>query len=289
MRIRPKSAYWLSAAIVILLTVNGCTIFYKKEDAKTFHCQVHGASYQDLRKLDVDIMVIDCDDALLTRKQIAELKDNGTKVLSYLSIGEAERYRKYWKPRWKEGYPSFIDKENPQCKGNYRVEYWNELWQEITLERVQEIARDGYDGVYLDAVDVYYHYEYRGRRTAREEMFDFIRKIRHRGRTYNPLFLVVAQNTAELYAFKEYRGLIDGLGIEDLWYDGNKERNVEDIQYILKFLDMAKKQDKIVLVVDYPTDKNKICDFYKKCEAHRFAGTVSNRELNLKEPVRCGE
>ena len=64
------------------------------------------------------------DDKLYTKAEIESLKtkSNGGKrlVISYMSIGEAENYRYYWK-NWKVGSPSFVDKQNPEWKGNFKV------------------------------------------------------------------------------------------------------------------------------------------------------------------------
>ena len=45
----------------------------------------------------------------------------GRKVIAYLSIGEAEDYRAYWKSAWRTNPPTFLLGENPEWKGNYRV------------------------------------------------------------------------------------------------------------------------------------------------------------------------
>ena len=45
-------------------------------------------------------------------------------VLSYLSIGEAEDYRWYWKPEWKKRPPPWLERVNPEWAGNYKVRFW---------------------------------------------------------------------------------------------------------------------------------------------------------------------
>ena len=59
----------------------------------------------------------------------------GRKVVAYISIGEAEDYRPYWRPEWgakgklTAAAPTWLGIENPEWKGNYRVKYWNAEWQ----------------------------------------------------------------------------------------------------------------------------------------------------------------
>ena len=52
-------------------------------------------------------------------------------VVCYMSIGEAEDYRYYWQNDWKPNNPSWIEKENPAWKGNYKVRYWEQEWQDV--------------------------------------------------------------------------------------------------------------------------------------------------------------
>lgn len=92
-------------------------------------------------------------------------KANGGKrlVICYLSIGEAEDYRYYWKQGWKPGHPSWLEKENPDWQGNYKVRYWDKEWQGIIYGNdssyVQKIIDSGFDGVYLDIIDAYEYFE----------------------------------------------------------------------------------------------------------------------------------
>ena len=56
-------------------------------------------------------------------------------VLSYLSIGEAEKYRYYWKWYWGWLFgwfaPAWRDRQNTEWRGNYAVRYWEPSWQDI--------------------------------------------------------------------------------------------------------------------------------------------------------------
>ncbi|MBQ5572035.1 MAG: endo alpha-1,4 polygalactosaminidase, partial [Bacteroidales bacterium] len=80
-------------------------------------------------------------------------------VIAYMSIGEAEDYRYYWQAEWKRGNPSWLDKENPKWKGNYKVKYWKSEWQEIIFDYLSRITNAGFDGVYLDIIDAFEYYE----------------------------------------------------------------------------------------------------------------------------------
>jgi len=116
-----------------------------------------------------DLLIIDCffDNEEFTTQEIASLKtkQNGGKrlVVSYLSIGEAEKYRYYWNPAWETNPPEWLKGENPDWEGNYKVEYWNTDWQAIIFGNnnayLDKIINKGFDGAYMDIVDAFEYFE----------------------------------------------------------------------------------------------------------------------------------
>ncbi|NPA54733.1 MAG: hypothetical protein GXO21_08745 [Aquificae bacterium] len=116
-----------------------------------------------------DILIIDAffEDKLLTKKDINRLKTkpNGAKriIIAYMSIGEAEDYRYYWQKEWYENPPEWLEKENPDWRGNYKVKYWHPQWQNIIFgtpdSYLDKILNSGFDGVYLDIIDGYEYFE----------------------------------------------------------------------------------------------------------------------------------
>jgi cysteinyl-tRNA synthetase len=123
-----------------------------------------------------DLLIIDAffKGKPLTPAQIMRLKQkkSGSQrlVIAYLSIGEAENYRYYWKKSWYKKKPPFLAQENPQWAGNYKVKYWLPSWQKIICGLPQEgdgfeksylkrIIAAGFDGVYLDIIDAALYFE----------------------------------------------------------------------------------------------------------------------------------
>jgi len=94
-------------------------------------------------------------------------------VLAYFSIGEAETYRYYWRREWDRrgdgspdpDAPQWLESENPQWPGNYKVRYWDPEWKAILFgdagAYLDGILARGYDGVYLDLVDAYLYFQER--------------------------------------------------------------------------------------------------------------------------------
>jgi cysteinyl-tRNA synthetase, unknown class len=139
------------------------------------HFRTPDAYLSAIEKTEYDLIVVDAFfwGKTLTKKQVGLLqkKPSGGKrlVLAYLSIGEAEDYRYYWKPEWKKKPQAFLELENPEWKGNYKVKYWTEDWKEIICGRedgsgfgnsyLKKIIDAGFDGVYLDVLDAAYYFE----------------------------------------------------------------------------------------------------------------------------------
>src|SRR4030042_5010718 len=103
-----------------------------------------------LASAEFDVAVVDPDDSKLDKYDIDGLHSQDKSIIAYLSIGEAENYRNYWEDDWETGNPSFLEEENPNWIGNFKVKYWDSNWQEIIFELLSQITGKGYDGVYLD-------------------------------------------------------------------------------------------------------------------------------------------
>jgi len=156
-----------------------------------------------------------------TAAQITALKHSpGEKiVLAYMSIGEVEDYRFYWQDDWTPENPAWLDAENPDWPGNYKVHYWDPAWQTIVLSYTDRLLDAGFDGAYLDIIDAYDYYAGQGRTTAAQEMADFVAAIRAYARAHDPHFYIFAQNAPELASLvTAYLDSVDGIGQEDIYY-----------------------------------------------------------------------
>ena len=145
-------------------------------DVKNFLYIINGDDYNTKVKFkeavadtNYDLLIIDLfhNEEIFTAKDIADLKikkSGGTRlVICYMSIGEAEDYRYYWQESWIRENPSWLESENSEWKGNYKVRYWNSDWQNIIYGNkesyLDKILTTGYDGVYLDIIDGYEFFE----------------------------------------------------------------------------------------------------------------------------------
>jgi cysteinyl-tRNA synthetase len=237
---------------------------------RTWGNQLRLINFDDLAASPTDLLVIDhglSDDFKFIRKfepgEIARLKTkpDGTRrlVISYISIGEAERYRYYFDQAWFEPgkRPSWLGPENPRWAGNYPVDYWQPEWQRIITggpdSYIARIAAQGFDGVYLDRSDVYEELLARHPQGAKT-MAAFIARLAAELRTSNPQALVILQNAEELTSERSALDAIDAVAKEDLYYgiDHTEAANpAATTAFAEKTLMRARAAGKRIFLIEY--------------------------------------
>jgi len=243
-------------------------------------CILQGADYEMLSACSFDMAIIDPDDSGLNKTDLKSLQGQGKKMFAYLSIGEAENYRDYWGEGWKTGSPDFLEKENADWKGNFKVKYWDKKWQKIIFTMLAQIADTGYDGVYLDVVDAYKYFETSGYANARQQMVDFVISISEYSKNINADFLIIPQNAEELIESEGYLAAIDGAGRESLWYLYDNLQDEDDFADSLAYLDSIKASDRLVFVISYCSKYENIKDFKRLARSHGFISFVGTKELD---------
>ncbi len=212
-----------------------------------------------------------------TRQEIGRIRNglSDRRVIAYLSIGEAEDYRSYWKPEWDRKRPPFMLGENPDWQDNYGVKYWMNAWRQIIFAEIDKAMTQGFDGLYLDKVDMFEFFEFDpGTKTYidnrpnpitgntyREDMIAWVRAVSERARRANPSALIIPQNGEQLLVSEPYRNISNGIGIESLYtkkVKGTKkyvEQSTAAVKYREGFIKRLTTEGKPVLCVDYSTTK----------------------------------
>jgi uncharacterized protein (TIGR01370 family) len=255
--------------------------------------QLQNANYATLSEGDFQVAVVDPDDSALSAEQVSALQTTQDKLLyAYTSIGEAESYRDYWEDSWTTQPPDYVLGENVQWEGNFRVQFWDADWQQIIYDRVDAVLEKGYDGIYLDIVDGYTVDEviaaYPGTDDElRQEMIDFVIGISEYAKAQNPDFAIIPQNAVGLLGLSEngpdsgantaYLDAIDGLGVEDLWFNDN---DISDwTQGDLDYISLAQAAGKFVLATSYPTVESSQEAFIADAIENGLIPFIGDREL----------
>ena len=261
-----------------------------------------------LAKAERDCIVIDymydgSEEGKWTAAEIKKFrgKKSDTKVLAYISIGEAEDYRPYWKKNWdqdKNGKPDqeapiFLNQMNPEWQGNYKVRYWQAEWQKIILQYLDEILLQEFDGIYLYIVDAFEFYEYdpiskkwvdnlinpETQKSYRDDMIQWVLSIVEYTHQKNPQFLIIPQNGSQLLTSSEYANGISGIGLEDVFTNDHKKQEQDHTEFILQNIKPLQKMAKPVFIIEYT--KNKELQEYciKKAYQYNFVLLITNRAL----------
>ena len=267
--------------------------------AKSWGCQLQNVDPDVIAAAPYDMIVVDysrdgSNASALTAEDVVKLKvkPDGSRriVLSYLSIGEAETYRYYWKWYWGWFFgwlaPSWLDKQNTEWRGNHGVRYWQPDWQKIIFSSdnsyLERIVRAGFDGVYLDKVD---EFETLAKQNpaARADMIAFVKALAERARALKPGFFIVSQNGEGLLTEAAYRAMIDGLGKEDLLFGETKDKqrnsaaSIRDNVARLKLLTAEREP---VFVVEYLDAPQEIERARKQLEGYGFIPYFADRALD---------
>jgi len=136
----------------------------------------------------------------------------GPVALAYVSVGEADERRSFWKSV--EGKP-FVVEVNPEWAGAHRVDLRAKAWRELLLEKVvPDALAKGYDGVMLDTIDVAAYLE--SSAPARfagsvDAAVSFVLELR----TRFPKTVIVINNGLPL--LERVGDAVDGVLVEDLY------------------------------------------------------------------------
>lgn len=249
----------------------------------------------DIKNSKYDLIIMDyssdgSSSGEFTRSEVDEIKSSGSEkktLISYISIGEAENYRYYWNNTWDANLdgipdanaPDWLDIENPDWEGNYKVKYWDAGWQKIVYNYLDKIMNAYFDGIYMDLIDAYEYYDTTKILNSDLLMIDFVVNIS----TYVKAikgndFAVFVQNGDELLQNSHYLNHIDGIGREDLFFDDDEETEEVDRDDAIDNLNEALDEDKAVLIIDY-TSEHKY-DFYKNCIDNGFLPYAAERDLD---------
>ncbi len=176
-------------------------------------------------------------------------QSEGPLLVAYVNVGQAEAYRTYWDPQtWQAptadgpGEPSFLLAVDPDgWPDNYPVAFWDSRWWDFWVGpdgHAARLAQLGYDGVYLDWVEVYEFPPLLERwaqdptashTTPAYAMVEFIEAIVESGDAANgdrPFYAIMQNATGllDLMETDEDRAwlahVIDAIAVEDTWYYG---------------------------------------------------------------------
>lgn len=117
------------------------------------------------------IIVIEPDD--YTNAQVKAIKSKGYKVLAYLSIGTIEKERPWFKQ-----FEKYKRKRLEDWPNEYYMDMKKIVWKRFLVKRAAELKKRGFDGWWLDNLDVYEEYKSKAEYTSCYAILKAIRNLR---------------------------------------------------------------------------------------------------------------
>jgi cysteinyl-tRNA synthetase len=215
--------------------------------------------------------------------ELAAMHRSGKRVLAYFEIGSIEDFR----PEYKTLPGDLILNRWADWPNEQFVRYWDPRWWDLVVRpRVDQAVKAGFDGVYLDTPLAYEELDLKlvkgeNRDHLARLMSDLVVRISTYAKRQKPGFWIFPQNSPELRAQPGYVEAIDGIGMEELFYEATDQPCTED--YCTENLDNTRAlrdAGKLVLAVDYATDPGNIRKACARYRGERFAGYVTVRDLD---------
>jgi cysteinyl-tRNA synthetase len=267
--------------------------------AKSWHYQLDKVDVEQLARTPGDLLVIDYarheGKLPLSAAEVERLKTgpDGRRrfVVSYLSVGESEEFRFYWQDIWKQAPPDWLGEENCAWPRARRVRYWMPGWKQINFASadsyLRRIIEAGFDGVYLDRVDIYETFE-KERPSARQEMIEHVAALAATARRLKPGFFIIPQNAEALLRDPSYRAAIDGLGKESLLNSGTAtgvRNKPAEIRASVSDLERLIDDGKPVFAVEYLVNVAQMANADDELRALHIVPTFETRALDGGDPA----
>lgn len=268
----------ISVLIVCLLFLSACNSNdYDDQESEadvTYEYGVFiGADPDDAKYLDRYKTIV-IDGQLFSREQINQLKDSGHIVYSYINVGALENYRDYY---------SDYEKYTLDVYENWEDERWVDVsspeWKDFIInDLASELYEKGIDGIFVDNLDVYYHYK-------SEENFEAITEILQAFKSYG--FYVVI-NGGDVYVsecierFDSLDDIFDAVNQETVFssiiWDEDRFGTQESAErkYFQEYLERVKSSGREVYLLEYTTDEKIIKDIKDYCSEKGYKYYISS-------------
>jgi len=219
-------------------------------------------------------------------EEVDALRASGKVVLAYFEIGSIEKFRPEYGPLRAQAGDLILNRW-PDWPDEYFVRYWDSRWWDrVVRPRVDRAVSAGFDGVYLDTPLAYEELDLSmvpgaSRDALARRMADLIARVSGYAKSRRSGMLVVPQNSPELRAYPGYLDAIDGIGMEELFFqDTDQPCRADYCAENLAGARALRDHGKFVLAVDYATNRDNIRIACGRYHEERFAGYVGVRDLD---------
>ena len=253
-------------ALCISAVISACS--YNNQDYGVFLCYEGNLD----RLTEYDTVVIDAQ--YFDAASIAEFKNEGHKVYSYINVGSLENFRDY--------YAEYQDLTLDVYE-NWEDEKWvdatSKRWQSFILnELAPSLLAKNIDGFFVDNCDVYYMY-------PNDEMLDGVATIM-KGLVATGKEVIMNGGDAFIEGYTEnggdFRDVITGINQESVftridWETGSFHGSFkEDREYFLEHLEKYSKMGADIYLLEYTSNPFISIRVKNYCKKHGYKYYISD-------------
>lgn len=218
-----------------------------------------------------------------SKEEVDQLKSGGRKLVGYLSVGEAESYRGYWKKSWKPGSPVWLGPTNPEWGGNYKVHFWDPQWHSLVFAYADSIIEQGFDGLFLDVVDGYEFWESK-RPSAAADMRQLVIELsKHVRAKYGSEVGIFLNGGAGLVGDPKVLDAITGVAKEEIFFGlggDSRPSAPETTRLAQQQLQPVVQSGRLVLSIDYTSKSDQAKLAHQKAKEAGYLEYVGVRNLD---------
>lgn len=256
------------------------SVFAKSLNTKTPSCVLFYYHHKPL-PLDLlhtyDWIVLDPDNPFVEVLNDLFYQKKRAKILGYLSLGEIEPYRAYYKD-----LKRFSIGKNPMWD-TYIADLRNKEYRDFLIHKVaKKIIEKGFDGFLFDTLDSYQLVIPKKKwKEFEKAQVEFIKTLKE---LYPDKLIVINRGFNILEEVKNY---INGLVVESLFYGINEKKQyvpvpTEEREKLLKNLEKAKSLNIPTVIIDYvpKEDKELAQSLIVKISSLGFIPYIADKELS---------
>jgi cysteinyl-tRNA synthetase len=223
-----------------------------------------------------ELMVLDPD--AYSSKEVKAIRAAGIKVLAYLSVGEAEKYRRYFSQL--QGTDLIIE-ENPDWSENFRVKFWKPLWKRILSDYSKEILNKGFDGLFVDIVDAWENFPESEINKRKEQMESLLIDLAKKMLSHDQGHWLMIQNSHELLENPCLEKLTTGINQESLFASwAEAEIDPEWQRNKILALEDLRRRGKLITLIEYTRNPIDMVRIRMRAAMHGFTPYFSVKELD---------
>lgn len=253
-----------------------CTNLLQAGTLRSWLCVYSRIPVEKLLATGAQLMVLDPD--VYTSKEIKTIKSAGVKVLAYLSVGEAEKYRRYF-PQIEN--TDLIINENPDWPENFSIKFWKPLWKSILVSYSKEILNKGFNGLFVDVVDAWENFPEVEQPKRKEQMEKLLIDLANNMRKQDSCHWLMIQNSHELLENPRLEKLATGINQESLfasWAESEIDREWQRNK--IAALENLRRKGKLITLIEYTRDPIDMVRIRVRAAMHGFVPYFTVKELD---------